>query len=137
MQYVDLPPREAVYEILRTCLAELVAKGIISDVVSTTQSFRCGSHMLIMVARCFQEVPSLTQAQLYERTAFTAVPTGSTSVVEDSNTAPNAQTTPTLRTNGVTAVHAASTGHDSRERGKSVALRLLALAQKCRVSRLL
>lgn len=35
VQYVDLPPREAIYEILGTCLRELVAKGIVSDVVSS------------------------------------------------------------------------------------------------------
>lgn len=34
VQYVDLPPREAIYEILRGCLAELVKKGIVADVVS-------------------------------------------------------------------------------------------------------
>lgn len=34
MQYVDLPPREAIYEILRTCLAELISKGVVSSVVS-------------------------------------------------------------------------------------------------------
>lgn len=33
VQYVDLPPREAIYEILRGCLAELVKKGIVADVV--------------------------------------------------------------------------------------------------------
>lgn len=33
VQYVDLPPREAIYEILRTCLCEIVAKGIIATVV--------------------------------------------------------------------------------------------------------
>lgn len=34
IQYVDLPPREAIYEILRSCVSELVTKGIIADVVS-------------------------------------------------------------------------------------------------------
>ncbi len=33
VQYVDLPPREAIYEILRGCLAELVKKGIVAEVV--------------------------------------------------------------------------------------------------------
>ncbi|KAI0356610.1 P-loop containing nucleoside triphosphate hydrolase protein [Trametes cingulata] len=47
VQYVDLPPREAIYEILRGCLVELVKKGIVADV----------------------EVPVLAQAQIYERTA--------------------------------------------------------------------
>lgn len=33
IQYVDLPPREAIYEILRTCLCEMTAKGMVEDVV--------------------------------------------------------------------------------------------------------
>ena len=33
VQYIDLPPREAIYEILRTCLVELVEKRIINEVV--------------------------------------------------------------------------------------------------------
>jgi len=33
IQYVDLPPREAIYEILRSCLCEIIAKGIVSPVV--------------------------------------------------------------------------------------------------------
>ncbi|KAI1792890.1 P-loop containing nucleoside triphosphate hydrolase protein [Ganoderma leucocontextum] len=47
VQYVDLPPREAIYEILRGCLVELVKKGIVAQV----------------------DVPGLVQAQIYERTA--------------------------------------------------------------------
>lgn len=38
IQYVDLPPRDAVYDILRSCLAELVTKGIISEIVSLYNS---------------------------------------------------------------------------------------------------
>lgn len=34
IQYVDLPPREAIYDILRSCLSELVNKGIVNDAVS-------------------------------------------------------------------------------------------------------
>lgn len=34
VQYIDLPPREAIYEILRTCLSELIVKGIVVGVVS-------------------------------------------------------------------------------------------------------
>ena len=34
VQYVDLPPAEAIYEILRGCLIELVKKGIVCEVVS-------------------------------------------------------------------------------------------------------
>lgn len=40
VQYVDLPPREAIYEILGTCLRELVTKGIVADVVSGSASRR-------------------------------------------------------------------------------------------------
>ncbi|KAJ4492956.1 P-loop containing nucleoside triphosphate hydrolase protein [Lentinula edodes] len=47
VQYVDLPPREAVYEILRTSLCEIVNRGIVS----------------------FTNVPSLQEALIYERTA--------------------------------------------------------------------
>ncbi|KAJ8515981.1 hypothetical protein ONZ45_g6657 [Pleurotus djamor] len=50
VQYVDLPPREAIYDILRSCILEIVAKGIIG---STT-------------------VPSLKEAQMYERSAQSA-----------------------------------------------------------------
>ncbi|KIM91051.1 hypothetical protein PILCRDRAFT_162053 [Piloderma croceum F 1598] len=32
IQYVDLPPREAIYEILRTCLCEMIAKGMVEDI---------------------------------------------------------------------------------------------------------
>ncbi|KAI0721851.1 P-loop containing nucleoside triphosphate hydrolase protein [Cerioporus squamosus] len=91
VQYVDLPPREAIYEILRGCLAELVKKGIVAEV----------------------DVPSLAQAQLYERTAdfsnlsLTTPPTAQPA-------APSPQ------------------GQDARERSRLLAIRLLALAQKCR-----
>ncbi|KAF7313625.1 AAA domain-containing protein [Mycena chlorophos] len=44
VQYVDLPSREAVYEILRTCLCEMITKGI--------------------------TVPTLKQAQMYELSAI-------------------------------------------------------------------
>ncbi|EIM88236.1 thyroid receptor-interacting protein 13 [Stereum hirsutum FP-91666 SS1] len=32
VQYIDLPPREAVYEILRSCLLELINKGVVAPV---------------------------------------------------------------------------------------------------------
>ncbi|KAJ7117373.1 P-loop containing nucleoside triphosphate hydrolase protein [Mycena crocata] len=48
VQYVDLPSREAIYEILRTCLCEIVAKGIVSAI----------------------NVPTLKQAQMYELSAL-------------------------------------------------------------------
>lgn len=44
VQYVDLPSREAIYEILRSCLCEIIAKGIVSPV----------------------QVPTLKQIQIYE-----------------------------------------------------------------------
>jgi hypothetical protein len=34
VQYVDLPSREAIYEILRTCLCEIIARGIVSPIAS-------------------------------------------------------------------------------------------------------
>ncbi|KAJ7499106.1 P-loop containing nucleoside triphosphate hydrolase protein [Mycena latifolia] len=48
VQYVDLPSREAIYEILRTCLCEIVTKGIVSMI----------------------NVPTLKQAQMYELSAL-------------------------------------------------------------------
>ena len=33
VQYIDLPSFDAVYEILRTCLCEIILKGIIAPVV--------------------------------------------------------------------------------------------------------
>ncbi|KIP12844.1 hypothetical protein PHLGIDRAFT_97559 [Phlebiopsis gigantea 11061_1 CR5-6] len=97
IQYVDLPPRDAVYEILRSCLAELVTKGIISEI----------------------EVPSLTQAILYERTAtFPSV----------NGTSPGV---PSL--NAFSALNSSSTNViDHREKSKMAGLRLLSLAEKCR-----
>ncbi|KAI0334736.1 P-loop containing nucleoside triphosphate hydrolase protein [Cubamyces sp. BRFM 1775] len=93
VQYVDLPPREAIYEILRGCLIELVKKGIISDA----------------------EVPSLPQAQIFERTADFSNLTLDPAAPERSP--PSASQTERL---------------ESRERSKSIALRLLKLARKCR-----
>jgi len=47
VQYVDLPSRDAIYEILRTCLCEIIGKGIVSAA----------------------NVPTLKQAQMYELSA--------------------------------------------------------------------
>ncbi|GJJ07734.1 hypothetical protein Clacol_001939 [Clathrus columnatus] len=47
IQYVGLPPREAIYEILRTCLMELIKKGVVAAV----------------------DVPTLIQADVYSKTA--------------------------------------------------------------------
>ena len=33
IQYVDLPPREAIYEILRTCLCEMIEKRVVKHLV--------------------------------------------------------------------------------------------------------
>ncbi|KAF9498552.1 P-loop containing nucleoside triphosphate hydrolase protein [Pleurotus eryngii] len=49
VQYVDLPPREAIYDILRTCLCEIISKGIIAP---TT-------------------IPTFKQAQLHELSSDT------------------------------------------------------------------
>ncbi|KAF8529271.1 P-loop containing nucleoside triphosphate hydrolase protein [Hysterangium stoloniferum] len=45
VQYVDLPPREAIYEILRTCLEELMKKGIVGPL----------------------EIPTVAQAAMYSK----------------------------------------------------------------------
>ncbi|KAG6833768.1 hypothetical protein H0H87_001200 [Tephrocybe sp. NHM501043] len=49
VQYVDLPSRDAIYEILRTCLCEIVGKGIVA----------------------YLNVPTLRQAQVFESTVKT------------------------------------------------------------------
>lgn len=46
VQYVDLPPREAIYDILRSCILEIVAKGIIGSTVC------CPSSPLNTASRC-------------------------------------------------------------------------------------
>lgn len=35
VQFIDLPSREAIYEILRTCLCEIIAKGVVAPTVRT------------------------------------------------------------------------------------------------------
>lgn len=40
VQYVDLPPREAIYDILRTCLCEIISKGIIAPTVRILPNLR-------------------------------------------------------------------------------------------------
>ncbi|KAI0691385.1 P-loop containing nucleoside triphosphate hydrolase protein [Cytidiella melzeri] len=97
IQYVDLPPREAIYEIMRSCLSELVKKGIVTDI----------------------DVPSLVQAQLYERTADFSPGT---------SIAPPASHLP------IPFAHnqARSVNGQVREKAKSVAIKLLSLADKCR-----
>ncbi|KAI0080759.1 P-loop containing nucleoside triphosphate hydrolase protein [Panus rudis PR-1116 ss-1] len=111
VQYVDLPPREAIYEILRSSLSELVKKGIVADV----------------------EVPSHTQALLYERTAHFTQATATTASNSNSNSSANGQQpeatfTSTLHPNA----HIPNGQQDWRERSKNISLRLLSLAEKCR-----
>ncbi|CAL1702280.1 unnamed protein product [Somion occarium] len=112
VQYVDLPPREAIYEILRTCLSELITKGIVADV----------------------DVPSHTQALLYERTAkFVSVPVAAPSLepISDLNPQSLAQQAEAIFASGV-SVNGQPQAQDWRERSRKVSLRLLALADKCR-----
>lgn len=73
-----------------------------------------------------QEVPSLAQAQLYERTA---------GFLETSSLAAALPPHPSAGQPASQALAALVNGHgaDSRERAKHVALKLLTLAQKCRV----
>ena len=40
IQYVDLPPREAIYEILRGCLVELIKRGIVAHMVGLERRLR-------------------------------------------------------------------------------------------------
>ncbi|KAF9263702.1 AAA-domain-containing protein [Marasmius fiardii PR-910] len=58
VQYIDLPPREAVYEILRSCFVEMISKGILTGVA----------------------VPPLQTALMYERTAPTGQGTTTPSI---------------------------------------------------------
>ncbi|OBZ77112.1 Pachytene checkpoint protein 2, partial [Grifola frondosa] len=111
VQYVDLPPREAIYEILRGCLSELVRKGIVSDV----------------------DVPSLAQAQLYERTAnFSRSPTFPADTVQISITSPISNPSSQESQTPSQTTAASGQSHASRERSKNVAIRLLGLSQKCK-----
>ncbi|THH33793.1 hypothetical protein EUX98_g401 [Antrodiella citrinella] len=115
VQYVDLPPREAIYEILRSCLAELVTKGVVSSM----------------------EVPSLTQAQLYERMAFSnSYPTSDALTIPPphSNSQPVSYPTSSVPASEPSASLNGNNSHgdEARERSKRVALKLLVLAQKCR-----
>ncbi|EPQ59557.1 P-loop containing nucleoside triphosphate hydrolase protein [Gloeophyllum trabeum ATCC 11539] len=86
IQYIDLPPREAIYDILRSCLSELVHKGIVCDA----------------------DVPTLTQAQMYERTS--------------------AYLSPQPQADGESHDEEVS----KKDRNKVVGLRLLKLAERCR-----
>jgi len=61
VQYVDLPPREAIYEILRTCLMELMKKGIVGPL----------------------EIPTVAQATMYSKTT--------TDFISDETSAPNSR----------------------------------------------
>jgi len=39
VQYIDLPPPEAIYVILRSCLVELIAKGVVAPAVRWSLAF--------------------------------------------------------------------------------------------------
>ena len=61
IQYVDLPSREAIYEILRTSLCEMVQKGMVEDTVSLFQR----SPVIVTLTAgfyAFKEVPTLEKA---------------------------------------------------------------------------
>ncbi|EKM59695.1 uncharacterized protein PHACADRAFT_158144 [Phanerochaete carnosa HHB-10118-sp] len=107
IQYVDLPPRDAIYEILRGCLSELVAKGIVSNI----------------------DVPSLTRAVLYERTS-SFPPTVRTPATTTANGLP-LLAPPGCEPVSDTPAPAPSSS-EQREQSKYVALRLLNLAEKCK-----
>ncbi|KZT72619.1 P-loop containing nucleoside triphosphate hydrolase protein [Daedalea quercina L-15889] len=107
VQYVDLPPREAIYEILGTCLRELVTKGIVAEV----------------------EVPSLAQAQLYERTAG-FLQTSSLAAALPPHPSTSQPASQAISRNSSQQTNGDAI--DQRERSKHVALKLLTLAEKCR-----
>lgn len=119
IQYVDLPPRDAIYEILRSCLFELVKKGIIGEIVCIILMQGCP-----VSDPCLQDVPSLTQAVLYERTAtFPSAGGTSPSVPNANGPGPGPTTSSAPSTNTA----------EQREKSKNTGLRLLNLAEKCRV----
>lgn len=43
VQYIDLPTREAIYEILRSCLCEIMSKGVVASTVTIKTLARCSS----------------------------------------------------------------------------------------------
>ncbi|KAK2466496.1 hypothetical protein APHAL10511_002138 [Amanita phalloides] len=63
VQYVDLPPREAIYEILRTCLGEMIDKDIIIPTI----------------------VPTFKQAHMYELTVNVSQPSAHSTVSGDAH----------------------------------------------------
>lgn len=67
MQYVDLPSRDAIYEIVRSSLCEIVGKGIVNPIVSRSAIFYPPSNK--SEVNFWQNVPTLKQAQMYEATA--------------------------------------------------------------------
>ncbi|KAI0092756.1 P-loop containing nucleoside triphosphate hydrolase protein [Irpex rosettiformis] len=114
IQYVDLPSRDAIYAILRSCVSELVTKGIVTHI----------------------DVPSLAQAQLYERTAdlssgiSIAPPASSLPIPFSQNLPPdiNNHTESTFSSQP----HIDSSDAENRRKAKNVAISLLSLAEKCR-----
>ncbi|TFK27087.1 AAA-domain-containing protein [Coprinopsis marcescibilis] len=63
VQYIDLPPKEAVYEILRSCIAEVMSKGLIAPL----------------------SLPTIPQVQLYEMVITKPQPTTDSSSSSDPN----------------------------------------------------
>ena len=52
VQFIDLPTREAMYEILRTCLCEVIAKGVVAAVVSS-----CYRHLFEPLTVAYSKFP--------------------------------------------------------------------------------
>ncbi|KAJ7228874.1 P-loop containing nucleoside triphosphate hydrolase protein [Mycena pura] len=68
VQYIDLPSREAIYEILRTCLCEIMGRGIVSTI----------------------NVPTLKQAQMYELSTLHSTDSSGTSFMDPRERSKNA-----------------------------------------------
>ena len=82
-----------------------------------------------------QEVPSLMQAQLYERTSALTAITQDLAQTHVGGTTANGDVPPANAAKDARekVVRAMMANADPREKSKCIALRLLALAQDCRV----
>lgn len=105
IQYVDLPPREAIYEILRTCLCEMIQKGMVEDVVSLFHNSPV-INVLTPGVYAIKEVPTLEKAVFNEERSRSVN-------VETSLGDPNVS--------------------DKRKKSELTGHKLFALATKCRV----
>jgi hypothetical protein len=121
VQYVDLPPAEAVYEILRSCLCELMSAGIVKHVVSDA-SLTVRS-MVPYCWRVFQDVLTLGQQEIWGSPA-----------VESGPTATNEMKVDPEGCNNKADVHEQATSERSSDREYAIARRLFAIAQHCRVN---